>query len=274
MRFCWNWRSCLDSVLWGFLIFHSQLWLCNHWSFAEPVCCVSGKRHVFLLFRHIASFVIDSPISSGPNCWASSELKLALITLCKLVFSSFPPLSLSLSSGAGSFAVLPPVRHYARAAKKKTTGTRLRCHHTIFWHVEMLAFHPNVFLSSRPWEPAQWSSSNNAEDGLYSRAPRSDVNIHLYRTLHGMRKQFIINLHSYIHCYYISSNTGVFSVNRTDDIVKRLLSLELASHVSSRVPLDRLVMFRSAFLFCNIFDDNVYVSWDATTPKVESKTNR
>lgn len=43
----------------------------------------------------------------------------------------------------------------------------------------------------------------------------------------------------------------VFCVNRTDDLVKRLISLELASHVSSHVPLDGPVVFYFlAFQYC------------------------
>ena len=113
--------------------------------------------------------------------------------------------------------------------------TKLRCHRTTFWRLQMLSFSSKHFVSSRPAEPAQRSFSNNAEDGIRSCAHRSNVNKHLYRTLH-------IKTKNKMYSHYISSDTIVFTVNRTDDLVKKLLSLELASHVSSHVPTDWLIM--------------------------------
>ena len=72
--------------------------------------------------------------------------------LILLVFSSLCPLSTHLyifflfSSGAGSFVVPPPVRHYARAAKKKKTGIWRGCTVTkpCFHVFQIPIFHPNV----------------------------------------------------------------------------------------------------------------------------------
>lgn len=91
-------------------------------------------------------------------------------------------------------------------------------------------FQTNInFIISSSSEPAQWSSSNNAQVGLRSCANGSNVSWssdNAPSVCLSDRKYFL-----YWHWW--------FFVNRTDDIIKRLLSLELASHVSLfyRLPL-------------------------------------
>lgn len=142
-----------------------------------------------------------------------------------------------ISAAAGSVAVPPPVRYYARAAKNKTTGAVS----TLFFHklcvccFVCFVFDPLVFTGPESQLSDLPATMLKME---YAAVPAIQTYVHTdlpcrKKIVNGNILWFLMNG----HCY----------ANRTDDVVKRLLSLEFASQVSFQVPQ---VHFHSASFFC------------------------